>query len=696
MKESITMFDLEAAFKALDDIEIPVTGGIKANRPALTEIFSSKTKFDSLMEEYYDISSPAELDDAKEAREAEVAKAKLARIEKIVDLEADSPEDLLTSYVGKYIMQCPQCMTLFYKDQEDVVEAEDDPNTVNVNEVCQHCGNETGYTLVGKVGKAEAGEFTETEPELEMPEELPVEEPAEDETVDENTEELADLGDLEDLDLNLEDEETKTEESFTAHTGEALVEELADDKDLDAKLDAHNEYIEYLRAAIEQEEAALEKATNEQVKVAIQRNIDAFKADLEAALPDAVKNDTVLPDESVEDITTDEEVTEEEQIEDTIEVQEESCEASTGDALTEALHEETKEEISADEFEELIKSPEFKKPISDAESRAMLNTEKEAEDKSDKVEEANTIESNNTLEENIFTDINLTRAGKADWILKNAKKDYDKIKVADGKLVPDEKNDLFKTFIVIAFDSKNKAGKAITIAPSFNQVADLVPAKKPTAKTEYKEADRLAKGWSQLQNGGPAFIYLAKDVNDTDAVFLCSYFNGKLEDDQVDKYYSVVKKDLKARKKLAKAGGFDEEETTDADNSVEAATAETPTPEVSTESLDTIMAGLDELQESSLESHISDSLVEAYGNVAGFRLSECAYADGKLTIDGTIHFTSGNTRKTTYAFVESFNVTEGKINLVGTNEKLGNEKQFTLTGQVDNKTFITESFTRSK
>ena len=137
MKESVTKFDLESAFKALDEIDVPVSEkGIKANKPALTEIFSRKSKFDALFEEYYDIGSTEELGEAKEEREAEIAKAKLARIEKIVDLDADSPEDLLTSYVGKYIIQCPQCMTLFYKDKEDVVESEDDPTNVNIGEQC--------------------------------------------------------------------------------------------------------------------------------------------------------------------------------------------------------------------------------------------------------------------------------------------------------------------------------------------------------------------------------------------------------------------------------------------------------------------------------------------------------------------------------------------------------------------------------
>lgn len=382
MKESITKFDLESAFKALDEIDIPKAGKVKANKPALTEIFSRKTKFDALMEEYYDISSTEGLNDAQEAREAEVAKAKLARIEKIVDLDADSPEDLLTSYVGKYIMQCPQCMTLFYKNQEDIVEAEDDPNTVNVNEVCQHCGNESGYTLVGKVGEATPEDNFDADA-LDMPaEDIPVEEtPAEgaEEIPMEEPMEDADLGDLDaiNLDLDAEEEgteptedEEKKEESFAVHTGEALVEDLAEDADLDAKLKAHNEYIEYLRAVIEQEETKLEKENNEQIKAAIQKNIDTFKADLESALPEAVKNMEVSSEEPVEEIPAIDEPVE-------VEDNEKSEEEPVVEALTEALHEDTDSDVSESEFKELIDSPEFKKPISDSEVRAILATDTE-------------------------------------------------------------------------------------------------------------------------------------------------------------------------------------------------------------------------------------------------------------------------------------------------------------------------------
>ena len=354
MKEPITKFDLEAAFKALDEIEVPVAEkGIKANKPALTEIFSRKSKFDTLMEEYYDIGNTEELADAQEAREAEVAKAKLARIEKIVDLDAESPEELLTSYVGKLIMQCPQCMTLFYKNPEDIEDSEEEPGVVNVNEVCQHCGNDSGYTLIGKVGEATQEEVDDMQGEQEVDVDSTVDseedldlEIEDDEAAEESSEDF----DLEALDLDLEDEEEeKTEESFTSHEGELLVEDVQDDKELDAKLDAHNEYIEYLRAVIADEEAKLEKVDNEQVKAAIQRRIDAYKEDLEKALPDEVKNEMEAVEEPVE----------EPEPEDTQEI-------------TESLKEAADLEVSAEEFEDLISSPEFKKPVSDSSARAMM------------------------------------------------------------------------------------------------------------------------------------------------------------------------------------------------------------------------------------------------------------------------------------------------------------------------------------
>ena len=349
-KESVKKFDLEAAFKALDEIEIPQTKGIKANRVDLKERFSHKPATDTLVEDYYDVSSNEDLEEAKEEREGEVAQAKLARIEKIVDLDAETADDLLPSYVGKVIMQCPQCMTLFYKNPEDIEHSEENPDIVNLNEPCQHCGNTSGYTLIGKVdsvGADEADKYEETPAEEENELDLDFEDIPE-ESAEENTNEENNSEEELDLDLNLEEvpeeepEEEKKEESLnlsketseneTEHKSENLTlnEEATDeslnnsevqkeaeegselktenesenltlneevDKDLDKKLKAHNDYIAYLQQMIKQEEESLKKAENDEIKAAIQRRLDAFNADLETALPDAVKEEAPVEEE---------------------------------------------------------------------------------------------------------------------------------------------------------------------------------------------------------------------------------------------------------------------------------------------------------------------------------------------------------------------------------------------------------------
>ena len=653
MKESITKFDLEAAFKALDEISVPTAEkGIKANKPALTEIFSRKSKFDALFEEYYDIGSTEELSGAKEAREAEIAKAKLARIEKIVDLEAESPDDLLTSYVGKLIMQCPQCMTLFYKDPEDIEESEDDPEIVNVNEVCQHCGNESGYTLIGKVGAAEQDTEAPVD-ENEIPEETTEDEEA-------------------DIDAEESTEETETE---------------ADDFDLDSELAV-------LDLDIEEEE---DTDTNE-----------------------AFYNEAIGAESLTEDLTED---------------------------LPEDLTEASEVDTSAEEFEKLINTPEFKKPISDNEVRAMM------QELNDKETDAAVSED---LQEGVFDKLSKaagaildklkTRESKADWILKNALEDYNEAELtSNGEINTKDQNRKFKTFMIIGYANELTDGTAITEAPAYSNPKLKMGMRYPEVRDNYKEADKLAKGWSLQQNNGPAFIYLAKDKNDSDVAVLCGYYKGQLFDDKVEDYFKDLKLDIEGSKLIQKSGGLTNQSDTETtpvaklkqgmtiklddgevgeivevttsrlnakslsvkikleDNSVETfslapeAELDVFKSSLKNESFEkdlTFMSNVEELQEASLEKLISNSLIEAYRNVKGFNLTNCAYLNETFTLDGTIYFNSGNTRKTTYKFTEAHNHKDDKVELRGLNEKLGLDKQFTLIGNIDTntKTFVAESF----
>ena len=394
--EKITKFDLNAAFKALDEIESPVIEKSEKAKRLVEEVKRVPT-VDALVEEYYDINNTADLENAKEERDEEIAKAKLAKIEKIVDLDAESPEDLEPSYEGKTIIQCPQCMTMFYKDPADVVISEDDPNLCNVGEKCQHCGNDDGYTLIGKVAPIEPEEaekfegseeendlnldfenkgvetveteheeeeqelapteetekseeakesftsrvadalledFAEEEPDVEFtPEEVKeiatdivseVAGPSEDKTEEEAKEEIEKAVEVKvdtAVEAKIEAEESGVEESInnsdiqkeaeanselaTENKSEnkTINEELSD-KELDKKLRDHNNFIEYVRAQIKQDEEALKKAgDNEEIKAAIQRRLDAHKEDLEKALPAAIK-----VEKAIEELPTPEEI----------------------------------------------------------------------------------------------------------------------------------------------------------------------------------------------------------------------------------------------------------------------------------------------------------------------------------------------------------------------------------------------------
>lgn len=851
MKESITKFDLEAAFKALDDIEIPATEkGIKANRPALTEIFSRKSKFDALMEEYYDISNQAELTDAKEAREAEVAKAKLARIEKIVDLEAESPEDLLTSYVGKLIMQCPQCMTLFYKNPEDVEESEEDPSVVNVNEVCQHCGNEAGYTLVGKVGEATPEETAEANEEetfdvtsTEEGEEASAEEPTEEPTEEESSDNPEEGFNLDSLDLELEDtgDSEKKEEAFISEQGEqVLVEDLREEAEVEVTADEFEDLInspEFKKPmsdvaarammsefsdseAVKEELTEAVKINNETLKYAV-INSDGTYAGVPCTSEEEAKDLAAQQEGRIivklEEIKAGK-LNESKELE-LPELVEDSISHLVNDLGKDPEDENFAEEVIID-IENNYDTPIPTDPIKyiDWASSIACEVSRQLNNVTESLTEGGLGTLGKTIGKKFsqgfksiknkvsdaidkYADKAKTRDEKADWVLASAQEDYGKAKFsAKNELVPDENNKRFNVFVIIGYTDKYSNGKTITMAPSYNNKDLIIGKNGVQEKKTYKEADSIAKGWSMEQGNGPAFIYLAKNKDDPDAVFLCEYFQGELENDNLEKYFTVVKKHLEGAKLMADGGmsqtdegaaseytptettseaapelpstdSYSEKETKEIlvsdlkvgmevydlgvhkkvkddgqvvnikrdvkligkvtnitqlgdigtgctvgitvqnqiNKSVERIalnpkdnifilTNDKPSAETTTakESLNTIISNLEELHEASLESYISDSLVEAYGNVAGFRLTDCEYLDESFNVNGTIYFSSGKARKTTYSFTEAYNSCNNEIKLYGTNKKLGTDKQFVLVGRAENKTLITESFKYNK
>lgn len=463
MKDKITTFDLNTAFKALDEIEMPKSEGLKPQKAVLDEAISILPKTDCLLEDYYDVRSGEDLKAAEEERQNEVAQAKLDRIEKIIDLDAKTPEDLQGSYAGKIIIQCPQCMELFYKKEEDLVVDEDDPTLVNVGEKCQHCGNTSGYMVIGKVGEVdvaedkveeqdskESVENTE-EPELsdtsilgidpvaaeaeaendeaaaqskEAPEEASEEQPEEQaEEPAEGSEEPAEESEesVEEEPKEEEEEDKKKEESL--NNSEVLKDAEKDEmhsdnlsknltlnedanKDLDKQLKLHNEYIDYLQKMIKQEEDASKMVENEEIKAAIQRRLDGFKEDLQAALPDAVKDnlpaeDTKLPkpkdvNVDADSVEVNDDNNEDSQVEESLNKSEVLKKAKKDEMHTD-LESENKSlnesnlaeanDVSDREIDELFNSEEFKTPISDNEVERIIADDKNESFKLEDLEE---------------------------------------------------------------------------------------------------------------------------------------------------------------------------------------------------------------------------------------------------------------------------------------------------------------------
>ena len=852
-KELVNKFDLEAAFKALDEIEAPVVRGIKPNRVNLQETFTKKLTSEILVEDYYDVNSGEELEAAQEEREAEIAKAKLARIEKIVDLDAESEEDLLPSYVGKVIIQCPQCMTLFYKNQEDIEKSEENPEAVNINEVCQHCGNASGYTLVGKVdtvGEEEAEEydldaFDDNELNLDFPEEGTEEvdpegtgEAAEEE---ENVEDL-ELAPVEDTEEESNEEEEEVKESLTedfedeeefeaeevtteaeaAETEEAAVEEseeeieeeiltsveevkeiaaeageevaevvkeepeieaeeikeitdevvekaleveeetseeeivedeieevveeslteewvesvksfknpvvinlcaegnmaaaiievgteteaieidkqatveyeeageeaesgwqyfewIADDKnfkycmihdiyeeafadieygktisveeakqrlmkedpeeaerilteavdkDLDDKLKAHNEYIEYLKEMIEKEENSLANAKNDFVKKSIQARIDALKADLEAALPEALK-DEVEP----ADLPTPEEAE--------MEAATENKEEDVKESLTESMLEEALEEKVATAqkivtissiFKDII-NHEFFKGLSARLVRKMVN---------DYVEEFGREKLSIEGVVNFYKE-----TGLGTFILDNAE-DLKDLQIKE----------------LAARDPK-----FIEAIKAYSKKYDILPAKDETEEEFVEDMlDICLNGFK-----GEELHAIVKEIGQ----FYVELLEGckKVEKEELQEEADSLDQVLDSSEFKEPISDKEVEEILDAHKSEETEKEVKETFEV-----------MEDFNENAFNEHVNKYLKEVYSNVANFEATECVINNDKLIIEGVINFNSGKSKTTKFIFESSEDV------LAGTNVDLAEGAAFTLTYSLKEKELITESF----
>lgn len=120
------------------------------------------------------------------------------RVEQIVDVNAETVEDLKKSYIGSTILQCPVCKTMIYKDPKDLVKEEGETpegeKLYNEGEDCPHCGAKDGFHLVGQVASLDVNPEEKPEPPMVEPSEPGSEQPEEEEK-EESEEEMVELTD---------------------------------------------------------------------------------------------------------------------------------------------------------------------------------------------------------------------------------------------------------------------------------------------------------------------------------------------------------------------------------------------------------------------------------------------------------------------------------------------------------------------
>jgi hypothetical protein len=158
-----------------------------------------------------------------DAKEVLTANKEEEKVEQIVDVNAETVDDLKKSYIGSTILQCPVCRTMIYKDPKDLVKEEGETveggKLYNKGEDCPHCGAKDGFELIGQVAALSVDTEVKPEPPMVEPvegqpaEEKPAEEPKEEQPVEkiEDTQEEEPVEGQVEITPETEKEETKTE-----------------------------------------------------------------------------------------------------------------------------------------------------------------------------------------------------------------------------------------------------------------------------------------------------------------------------------------------------------------------------------------------------------------------------------------------------------------------------------------------------
>lgn len=107
---------------------------------------------------------------------------------------------------------------------------------------------------------------------------------------------------------------------------------------------------------------------------------------------------------------------------------------------------------------------------------------------------------------------------------------------------------------------------------------------------------------------------------------------------------------------------------------------------------DTVDVDVEDFDEESFDELGESYLKRVYENVNSYKTNKVSAEGDKLIVEGTIKFTSGKSKPTSFIF-ESYRATKsGKVKFIGENAQITKgKKAFTITGNVNKNKFMTES-----
>ena len=132
----------------------------------------------------------------------------------IIDMDAETEDDLQDSYVGKIICDCNVCHSHVFKDKDQITI--DEEGVVDIEDDCPYCGEHNGFVIIGEIAEFNPNAEEDVAEETPAEEEKITEDPAEE--ADDEAAEIEEVEEEEVLDESLNESPRK----FKPHTMKLL------------------------------------------------------------------------------------------------------------------------------------------------------------------------------------------------------------------------------------------------------------------------------------------------------------------------------------------------------------------------------------------------------------------------------------------------------------------------------------------